>query len=159
MDLTIYSEILILIDVLLGDVLGDHLIGDVSGTAAEISSRPQVSAPELLLQMRKFRQQMVRRLPFQPLQQPADRHLGWHRHHQVHMVLGYVPLHNLDVMLSTDVPDQIPNPRGYLAAQSWSPIFRNPNQMQMNLENGVRPASVFWHHPSLSRGAPAEAVA
>jgi hypothetical protein len=36
---------------------------------------PQVPPPELLLDVRKFCHQMVRGLPFQPLQQSADRHL------------------------------------------------------------------------------------
>jgi hypothetical protein len=55
MDLTIYSEVFILIDVLLRDVLRDHLVGHIPGTAAEIPARPQVPPPELLLQMRILR--------------------------------------------------------------------------------------------------------
>jgi len=35
MDLTIYSEILVLIDVLVEDALCDHLVGYVAGTVAE----------------------------------------------------------------------------------------------------------------------------
>src|SRR5580658_8809809 len=77
MDSTIYSEIRILIDILVGNILGNHLIGDIPRTAAEVSSCPQVPSPELFLQMRILRQQMVCCLPFQPLQQAADRHLRW----------------------------------------------------------------------------------
>lgn len=156
---TIYSEILVLIDVLVRDVLRHHLIGHVSGTAAEVPTRPNMPTPELLLPVRELRYQVVRRFPLQPLQQPADRYLRWDRHHQMHVVLGYVPLHNLDLMLAANVPDQVPDARGYLSGQSRSPVFRNPDQMQMDLENGVRAASIFWHPPSLSCGAPAEAVA
>jgi hypothetical protein len=61
MDSTIYFEVFVLVDVLLGDVFCDHVVGHVAGTAAEISSRPQVSSPELLLQVRELRQQVVRR--------------------------------------------------------------------------------------------------
>ncbi len=57
---TIYFEVLVLIDILLGDVLRNDVVGYVAGTAAEVSSGPQVSSPELLLQMRELRQQMVR---------------------------------------------------------------------------------------------------
>ena len=47
-----------------------------------------MSAPKLLLQMWKGRQHGVRCLPFQPLQQSADRHLRRDRHKQVHVVHG-----------------------------------------------------------------------
>ncbi len=53
--------------------------------------RPQMPTPELLLQMRKLRQQVMRRLPLQPLQQAADRHLRRDRYEQVHMVSRDVP--------------------------------------------------------------------
>jgi hypothetical protein len=46
MALTIYSEILILIHVLVSYILRDHLIGDIAGTATEVSAGPQVPAPE-----------------------------------------------------------------------------------------------------------------
>ena len=57
---TIYFEVFVLIDILLGDILRDDVVGHVAGTAAEISSGPQMSSPELLLQMRELRKQMVR---------------------------------------------------------------------------------------------------
>src|ERR1700683_750118 len=91
MDSTIYSEIRILIDILFGNILGNHLIGDIPRTAAKISSCPQVPSPELFLQMRILRQQMVCCLPFQPLQQAADRHLRWDRYEEMYMVLGHMP--------------------------------------------------------------------
>jgi hypothetical protein len=85
MDSTIDSEILILVDILLGNVLRDYLVGDVTRTAAEVSSRPQVPPPELLLQMRKFCQQVVCRLPFQPLQ-PVRYGLRHRKRAPVHMI-------------------------------------------------------------------------
>jgi hypothetical protein len=63
MDSTIYFEIFVLVNIL----LGDDIVGRVAGTAAKIASRP--------LQVRKFGQQVMRGAAFQPLQQPADRHL------------------------------------------------------------------------------------
>ena len=62
-DLTIYPEI-ILIDVLLGNVSGDHFVGHIARAAAEVPTGSQMPAPELLLQRGEFRQQVVRRLPF-----------------------------------------------------------------------------------------------
>ncbi len=57
---TIYFEVFVLIDILLGNVLRNHVVGHVAGTAAEAAPGPQVSSPELFLQMRELRQQMVR---------------------------------------------------------------------------------------------------
>jgi hypothetical protein len=59
MDSTIYSEIRILIDILFGNILGNYLIGDIAGTAAEVSSRPQVPSPELLLQMLRHSRELT----------------------------------------------------------------------------------------------------
>jgi hypothetical protein len=159
MDSTIYSEIRILIDILFGNILGNHLIGDIAGTAAEVSSCPQVPSPELFLQMRILRQQMVCCLPFQPLQQAADRHLRWDRYEEMYMVLGHMPFHNLDLVLPAYIPDQISHSLGHVSTQCRPSIFRYPDQMQMDLENRMRAVSVVRHPPSLVPGARAEAVA
>ena len=82
-----------------------------------------------------------------------------YRHEQVHMVPGHVSLHNVHLMLPTDIPDQIAYPRCHFAAQRWAPIFRYPHQMQMDLEYSMRAASVICHASSLIGGARAEAVA
>src|SRR5580693_10764156 len=159
MDSTIYSEIRILIDILFGNILGNHLIGDIAGTAAEVSSCPQVPSPELFLQMRILRKQMVCRHPFQPLQQAADRHLRWDRYEQMYMVLGHMPFHDLHLVLPADIPDQISHPLGHVSTQCWSSIFRYPHQMQMDLENRMRAVSIIHHPTSLVPSALAEAVA
>jgi hypothetical protein len=72
MDLTIYSEVFILIDVLLGYVLRNYLVGDV-------------------------------------------------------------------------IPDQITHSRPHLTAQRRPKVLRYPHQVQMNLEYGIRAASVTRH--------------
>jgi hypothetical protein len=59
MDSTIYLEILVLIDILLRDVLRDHLVGDIPRTTAKVPTCPQMPPPELFLQMREFCQQVV----------------------------------------------------------------------------------------------------
>src|ERR1700686_1344235 len=159
MDSTIYSEIFVLVEILLGYVLRDYLVGHIARTAAEVPSCPQVSSPELLLQVRKVGQQMVRCLPLQPLQQSADRHLRRNRHKQVHVVLGYVSLHDLHFVLPTNIPDQIAYSRRYLTTQRRSAVLGYPHQVQMDLEYGMRAASVFCHSTSLICGARAEAVA
>ncbi len=117
--------------------------------------RPQ----ELLFDVLKLRHQVVRRLPLQPLQQPTDRDLRRDRYQQMHMVFRHMPLHDLYFMLGADVADQVPCSCCHLPNQRRPLVFRHPDQMQMNLKNGVRSVPVVRHAPSLSRGALAEAVA
>lgn len=159
MDSTIYSEILVLIDILLCYVLPNHLVRHIPRTAAEIPPGPQMPSPELLLDMRKLRHQVVRRLPFQPLQKPTDRHLWRYRHEQVHVLLRHVSLHDLHLVLPAYIPNQIPRSRGDFSAQRRPPILRYPDQMQMDLEYCMRAVAIFWHPLSLICGALAEAVA
>jgi hypothetical protein len=156
---TIYSEILILVDILFRYVFGNHFVRHIPAAAAEVSSGPQVPSPKLLLDVLEFRHQVVRRLSFQPLQQPTDRYLRRYRHEQMHMVLRNMPFHYPHLVLRADVPDQISRSRCHLSTQSRSPIFRDPYQVQMNLKNRVRAAPVVRHASSLSCGALAEAVA
>src|SRR3984893_1920103 len=142
MDLPSYSEILILIHVLLSYIFRDHLIGDIAGTATEVSAGPQVPAPELLLQVRELCQQVMRRLSLQPLQQPADRHLRRNRHEHVYVVFGHMPLHDGHLMLGAYVSYQISRACRHLSCQGRSPILRDTHQMQIDLEYGVRAASI-----------------
>jgi hypothetical protein len=53
MALTIYLKILISIDVLVRNVFRNHFVLHIARTAAEVSPRPKVATPELLLDMRK----------------------------------------------------------------------------------------------------------
>src|SRR5512142_3221060 len=71
---------------LVRDGFRHHRVRHVPAAAAEVPPRPQVPAPELLPQRREFVQQLIRRLPLQPLHQPADRHLRRERHQQVHVL-------------------------------------------------------------------------
>jgi len=126
-----------------------HLIGHVPATTAEISPRPHMAPPKLLLQMRKIPQQLVRRLSLQPLDHPANRHLWWYRHEQMHMILPYMPFHDRHFVLSADLSNQISRPRRHFSRQRWSTIFRRPDQVQMNFENSVGSAPIFFHPHTL----------
>jgi hypothetical protein len=68
----------------------------------------------------------------------------------MHMILGHVPLHDLHLVFRANIPDQVPDAGSHFPAQRRRPVFRYPNQMQMDLENGVRAPSVIWNPSSLS---------
>lgn len=65
----------------------------------------KASAQELPLQARRVRQQMAGGLPIQPLRQAADRHLRRNRYEQVHVIIGYVALHDPYFVLPADFAD------------------------------------------------------
>lgn len=132
------------------NVFHDGIVGHVAATAAKVASRPDVPSPKFLPQMRKFVQQLVGRLPLQALQKSADRNLRRYRHEQVNMVLRHMPLENRNIMMTTDLPDQIPNPCPNFARQHPTPILRNPDQMQMNLVHSVRAMPIVFHAPNLA---------
>src|SRR3954447_22149489 len=88
---TIYTEVFVVALVLVSNVLGNNLIGYIPRTATEIAARPQVPSPKLLLQVRKFCQQMMGCFALQPLQQSADRYLRRNRKEQMHMILATCP--------------------------------------------------------------------
>ena len=68
----------------------------------------------------------------------------------MHVVLIHVPLHDLDLVLSAYVAYQIARSRRHLPAQGWPAIFRYPDQMQVDLEYGMRAVAIVCHPPQLS---------
>jgi hypothetical protein len=137
----------------------DYVVCHVSGTAAKVATRPEVSSPKLLLPVWKLGQQVVRRTALQPLHQAADRHLRRQRDEQMHVVFRHVPFHYRDLVLAANVPDQVTHPRCDLSLQRWSPIFRDPHQMQVDFKYSVRAPPIFRHPRSLSGAHALKAVA
>jgi hypothetical protein len=159
MDSTIYFEVFVGARILFGYVFRDDIVGHIAGTTAKVASRPQVSSPKLLLPVRKLRQQVMRCPTFQPLQQSTDRHLRRQRDQQVYMVLRNVAFEDRYLMLTADIPDQIPNPCSHFPLQRRPSIFRDPHQMQMDFEYSVRASPVFRHPRSLPGAHALKAVA
>jgi hypothetical protein len=77
----------------------------------------------------------------------------------MHVILRYMSFHDRDLVLSADVPDQIPNARRHLSLQCWSPVLRDPYQVQADFKYSVRAPPVFRHPRSLSGVHALKAVA
>ena len=136
--------------ILLLDVLHYHFICHVAAAATKIPSRPDVPTPELLSQMRKLRQQLVGSLPFQPLQQPADRHLRRDTYKQMNVISRDVPLHYRYFVRRAYLSNQISHSQTDFACERRPSVFRRPNNMQMNLEDGMSAAPVIFHAATLT---------
>jgi hypothetical protein len=137
--------------ILLLDVLHYYFICHIAAAATKVSSRPDVSAPELLSEVRELLQQLVGRLPFQPLQQSADRHLWRDAHEQMNMIARDVPFHYGHFVACTYLSNQVSHSEANFACKSRATIFRCPDNMQMNLENSVSATPVIFHEATLAR--------
>lgn len=131
--------------ILLLNVLRDDFVSDISRTDAEVPARPHVPPPELLSQMRKFMHQLEGTFPFQHLEQTPDCHLRRDTHEQMHMVTRDVPLHNRDFMVATDFADQFSGSQTNFTRHHWLTVLCHPDEVQVNLEGGVRAAPVVLH--------------
>jgi hypothetical protein len=136
--------------ILLFDVLHYHFIRHIAAAATEIPSRPNVSAPELLSKVRELLQQLIGRLPFQPLQQSADCNLWRNAHEQMNMVARDVPFHYRHFVACTDLTNQVSHSEANFTCESRTAIFRCPDDMQMNLKNGVSATPVIFHAATLA---------
>src|SRR5580658_9415095 len=96
------------LDILVGDVLRDDLVGDVSARGYEIPSRPKMSAPERAIQRPKVPHQPCRTLALDRIHDAARRERRWNTHQKVHMIRAHVPLQDLDVQRLADLSYQVP---------------------------------------------------
>ena len=136
--------------VLFFDVLHYHFIGHVATAATEVSPRPDVSSPELLLKVRKLLQQFIGRLPFQPLQQAADGHLWRDAHKQMYMIARDVTFHYRDFVFCTNLSNQVSHSQTNFTCKSRTTIFSRPDNVQMNLKYGVSATPVIFHATTLA---------
>ena len=59
------------------------------------------------------------------------------------MLLRHMPFHNLHIVLPADIPYQISRPCRYLPGQRRPSIFRDPHQVQMDLEYHMGAVAIF----------------
>jgi hypothetical protein len=99
------------------DVGRNDLIGDISAAATEVAARPDVPAPELFAQVGKLAEQLVRGLPLEALHQAAEGDLRGDRDEEVDGVLGDMAFEEADIVVPTDLPQQVSDPQCHFAAQ------------------------------------------
>lgn len=139
--------------ILLLDVLHYHFICHVATAATKVSSRPDVPSPELLSQVWELSQQFVGCLAFEPLQQSADGHLRRDTYKQMYVIARDVPFHYRHFVRRAYFSNQVSHPKTDFTSECRSSVFRCPNNVQMNLENGVSATPVIFHEATLARPA------
>ena len=128
------------------DVLHDRLLVHRTHRRAEIPPRPQMLPPVPLAQVRKILLQPPRRLPFHVLHQ-----LGWRqqrrcRDQQMHVVRRHRSTNDRHLARLADLPDHIAGSLRHLSPQHFVPVFRDPDQVILDVPNRVPARSIFGHH-------------
>ena len=126
-------------------IFHDHLVRHIPRTCHKISPAPNVSSPVFLLDVRKLHQYFPRTLPLDVLHQLTCRHVRRYRHKQMHMIPRNMPLHDLDIIGQTDLPDQLSDPQCHLLRQDRLPVLRDPHEMQLDVISSVRRGSIKLH--------------
>jgi hypothetical protein len=66
------------------------------------------------------------------------------------MILRQMPFDDFNVFVATYFSDQIPDSIGHATFQNWFTILRDPHQMQVDHEYGMRSMAVSFHESLLS---------
>jgi hypothetical protein len=122
---------------LLINVLLYQFVRDVSRAHRKIAPRPEMPAPKLLSQIRKLGQQNSRAYPFQPLHDFAYVLIRAIRDKHVHMIARYLARNNFNLVLQSNLAQNISGADCHLADENPFSIFRNPYQMYLQIRLGM----------------------
>ena len=115
------------------NIFGNRLVGHIAATRDEVAAPPQVPTPERRPQPSIILEEMMGGLALDRLHDTARREMGWGTQQQVDMVGSHVSLENLDVLTTTDFPDQIPHALADLPRQDRLAILRGEHEMVVQL--------------------------
>ena len=127
------------------DVWLDDLVGHIAARHAKVSAGPEVASPELLSQMWELMPQLVRTLPFQHLNEPADSQARRHAHEQMKVIAGDMPFHDRDFMRAADFADQFTQSCADFTPPDGFAILRDPDEVQVNAKNRMRAMPIVCH--------------
>jgi len=124
----------------------DHLIGYLTRCSTEISSRPKVSPPVSLLNLRKFFKKLCCTSTFYSAHYFTRSHCGWRRYKYVYMVFAHHPTYYTDLKCLTRLPDQFSNSKGYVTFQHLITVLCNPYKMVFDVKYRVASISIIHKH-------------
>ena len=130
---------------LLFNVLLYHLVRDVALADRQITSRPEMSAPELLSQMRELQQQYARAYAFQPLHEFAHVLSRSIRYKHVYMIARHFARDDVNLVLQSNLAQNISGADCYLAYKNTFPVFGYPNQMNFQVCFGMGASFIKSH--------------
>ena len=123
----------------------NHFVRDLAAAAHEVATRPQVPTPILRAQPPVIGQEVMGGLALYRLHDPARRQVRRDTEQQMDMIGPNVPLQNLNVMASTNLPNQIPHLRANITAEHRLAILRDEHEVIMQRVDRVGGSTVLLH--------------
>ena len=136
----------------------NHCFRQFSGGNAEISSRPEMTAPVPFLYHRKFLENFSSNPPLDSSHDVSGRDIGWCRNQDVDMILADDTSQNLNLELLTYLPNQFAHPQGEVSLKHMVAVLGYPNKMVLNLEFCMTALAIIHaadYKPTASRMLPA----
>ena len=96
----------------------------------------------------------MRGLPLNRLHHTTRREMGWGTQQQMDMIRPHVPFENLDVLASTDLPDQIPQAPADLPAKHRLAILRDEHEVIVQAINRMGGSPILGHRRASYRKPP-----
>ena len=140
-------EVLVVLglDILLLNVLLDHLIRHVPTRGHEVPTSPEMPAPELLPQRPKILEETMRRLALDGLHHLARSQSRRHADQEVNMIGPHVPLQYLDILRLANLDNELTHPAAYLPSKHRFAVLRDEHEVIVEEIHAVRPFSVRSH--------------
>lgn len=101
-----------------------------------------MATPVHFLEVGELGHNFIGTLPFYDLHDMARGMMRWDGKEEMDMIGGYFACDNLPVVLSANLPDDIPDGRSDNACKNCFSIFRNPDEMDSDIVFRMRSTSI-----------------
>jgi hypothetical protein len=135
----------LLFNILVGEVLHDDLVGNVTGRGGEISPDPYMATPELSGEIFEFREEFVGSFSFKGLHELWDREIGWSGDEEMHMILRSGTFDDLHILCFAYLSDEFPETFGNLSVDDLFAVFGNPYHVIFKVIGWMGSLSIVLH--------------
>lgn len=118
-------------------IVHDDVVGDVTGSGREVTSRPEPLAPVAFADVLELLLDFPRRTSFGPVDEVADRDMRRYLDEQVDMVARQGAVDDGHAQLRANLPDDVPHSDPHLALQCLVAVLGSPDDMVTMMENRV----------------------
>jgi len=113
-----------------------------------------VTTPVLFREFLVFRKELVGGFSFERLHELGNGEEGGYRYEEVHMIPGDRPFDDFHVLRLAYLSHKITEAFRYLSIQHLLPVFRNPDQVVLEVIHRMRSCSVVLHILMLLKSSP-----
>jgi hypothetical protein len=136
------------------NVLYDYFICYVTRACYKIATSPYMTTPKISVQALIFHHQFSGRFSFERLYQLTYRNVWRNRNKYMNMISRNMSLDNFCILGLTNFSDQISCSFSNFSTQNWLAVFGNPNNMVLQIINGMARFSIILHTASILKSSP-----